>query len=314
MTASAVLRVLGFLLALASVFYLGTLVVAHALPLGESLLRPAFLSAITAGAVLYSLNQFLLSTAWARFLAWAGENRLSRPRAHSIYGRTQIAKYLPGNIFHLAGRHVVARGEGVGHAALVLASLYEILGLLFAAGVIGAAGLLFFGPGALALHPGYLAVMVSLSLLLLATASFAIPWIAVRRGATIQDGGLPGAVLEVMPNYLFYLFFFLVTGLLVVLVAGTVIDLTAVTANRIITVFCLAWVAGYLVPGAAGGLGVREGAMVLMLTPVMGEPSAVAIALGSRVFTSLGDLGFFLLADDRLMGLAFGGSSSRGTD
>ena len=52
---------------------------------------------------------------------------------------------------------------------------------------------------------------------------------------------------------------------------------------------CLAWMAGYLVPGAPGGLGVREAVLLLGLAPTVGEPSALAAALSYRMVTVVAD-------------------------
>ena len=54
----------------------------------------------------------------------------------------------------------------------------------------------------------------------------------------------------------------------------------------------LAWLTGFLVPGASGGLGVREATMLLLLTPQIGEPTALALALSTRLITTLGDVLF----------------------
>lgn len=53
---------------------------------------------------------------------------------------------------------------------------------------------------------------------------------------------------------------------------------------------CLAWMAGYLVPGAPGGLGVREAVLLLGLAPTVGEPSALAAAASYRMVTVLSDV------------------------
>jgi uncharacterized membrane protein YbhN (UPF0104 family) len=53
--------------------------------------------------------------------------------------------------------------------------------------------------------------------------------------------------------------------------------------------FAIAWIAGYLVPGAPGGLGVREAMMVMVLSPVLGAGAAVGLSLTLRLTTTLGD-------------------------
>ena len=91
------------------------------------LVRPRLellLLATLAGALLYGLSGFLLSAAWRQILA------IERPpgpaaRYHAVYGRTQIAKYLPGNCFHFVGRQVLGRALAHSQAALALASLLE---------------------------------------------------------------------------------------------------------------------------------------------------------------------------------------------
>ena len=53
--------------------------------------------------------------------------------------------------------------------------------------------------------------------------------------------------------------------------------------------FGVAWIAGYLVPGAPGGLGVREAVMLLLFAPMVGPGVAVGISISMRVANMLGD-------------------------
>jgi hypothetical protein len=51
----------------------------------------------------------------------------------------------------------------------------------------------------------------------------------------------------------------------------------------------LAWVVGYVTPGAPGGLGLREAVLVLGLSPVVGDAEAMAVALAYRLVTIVAD-------------------------
>ena len=78
------------------------------------LIRPRLellLLATTGGALIYGVAGFLLSAAWREILA---AERPPGPALayHAVYGRTQIAKYLPGNCFHFVGRQVLGRALG----------------------------------------------------------------------------------------------------------------------------------------------------------------------------------------------------------
>jgi uncharacterized membrane protein YbhN (UPF0104 family) len=57
----------------------------------------------------------------------------------------------------------------------------------------------------------------------------------------------------------------------------------------LISVFALAWVVGFITPGAPGGLGVREALMVLMLAPAYTAASASVLVIALRIATTLGD-------------------------
>jgi glycosyltransferase 2 family protein len=54
-----------------------------------------------------------------------------------------------------------------------------------------------------------------------------------------------------------------------------------------------AWHIGYMVPGASGGVGVREATLLALIAEPAGEPAALALALVMRVQNVVGDLLFF---------------------
>ncbi|REJ77060.1 MAG: hypothetical protein DWQ36_18240 [Acidobacteria bacterium] len=58
----------------------------------------------------------------------------------------------------------------------------------------------------------------------------------------------------------------------------------------------LAFLAGYVVPGAPGGLGVRESLLVVLLGNEMGDSQALALALQFRLATVAADLLLFGIA------------------
>jgi uncharacterized membrane protein YbhN (UPF0104 family) len=68
-------------------------------------------------------------------------------------------------------------------------------------------------------------------------------------------------------------------------------------ANRpqlaIVPAYALAWLSGYAVPGASGGLGIREATLVLLLGD---SPESVFVALGMRVVTTIGEVLWFVVS------------------
>ena len=56
----------------------------------------------------------------------------------------------------------------------------------------------------------------------------------------------------------------------------------------------LAWMLGFVTPGAPAGLGVREAVLLGLLGPVLGEPAALLLSLQLRLATLGGDLLLFV--------------------
>jgi hypothetical protein len=61
----------------------------------------------------------------------------------------------------------------------------------------------------------------------------------------------------------------------------------------VIPAYAAAWLAGFALPGAPGGLGVREAAFIMLVEPTLGAVPGLEIAMATRVVTTLGDLLFF---------------------
>ncbi len=240
--------------------------------------------ALVAGlSAAYGLALFLLAWVWARLVTTLHSERLPDRVLFRSYTDSQIAKYLPGNVFHFVGRHLMLRAEGVRDATLGRAVALE-LGLMLAAAacIVLAASLAVPWPGTTALGrmlnaaaaPG-LALAGLLLLLLLVPAGPAQP---VRR--TLALCLLPAAG------------FFTVMGLLAWIPLARIADLPAGSG---IGGAVAAWVAGFVTPGAPGGLGPREAAFVALFrdrTP----PEAALLGMGLfRAVTLGGDILCFLL-------------------
>jgi uncharacterized membrane protein YbhN (UPF0104 family) len=59
---------------------------------------------------------------------------------------------------------------------------------------------------------------------------------------------------------------------------------------HVLGAYTLAWVAGYVVVFAPGGLGVREAVFVWLLSGSVGQSAALSVAVASRVVTLLADV------------------------
>lgn len=251
--------------------------------------RPAALLREFGLAVLaYSVAGLGLAAAWAGLLA-AGAGTAVRPiEAMGTYALTQINKYLPSNVMHLAGRHVMMRRAGIGHTPLVLAAGAEIVLLLSVAltiALIGSRGLV-----AQILAPAWWLLPVFAIVALAATVLLAKPRLHALL-AEISPIRLLAASLAAAGTYL--LFFLVSAWIARHLLVEVAPDASSIGLVSAATLVSLAWAAGFVVPGSAAGFGVRESILILTFGPLAGDQAATVMAAGYRIVTLAGDLLLF---------------------
>ncbi|WP_299616374.1 hypothetical protein [Pelagibius sp.] len=249
---------------------------------------------VLVGALLYGLVSLSLSYTWRHLLSWSDGTRAPAGLCHGIYGRSQLGKYLPGNIFSIAGRHVLGRRSGMGDRALLWAAALEILGMAFIAALLFAFG---------AADLGGTSQLVEVPLLAMAlVVPLVLPWImraVLQRMPKLQPYGLPargfGAYLRLYGTFFLYLPFFLCTAALLWWLLHEATDGQAPSFLIVLSVSAGAWLAGFVTPGASGGIGVRDALLILALKPFAGD-AIVFAALAYRLLTILGDIVYFLVA------------------
>jgi hypothetical protein len=238
-------------------------------------------AAFAAALGLYLVGSILLAFAWVVLVrvASAGRPRVAPLlRAHL---RAQVAKYLPGNVFHFAYRHVSARREGVAHASLATALGLEAALLLAAAAMIaiGVAA----DPRLDALVP-WARTSVAFVPLLGLLAWLALAMVAPRFGVPSAplSRRAPPLALVLAIDFAFFL-----------LAGAALRELCAQPDLLPFGAWCgwlsLAWIVGYVTPGAPAGLGLREAVLALGLAPALGDADALALALLYRLVTVTAD-------------------------
>ena len=87
---------------------------------GQAATSPATWGVVASSSVVYAVLTLPLAAAWAILLARApGANFVS---AVEVFGRFQIAKYIPGNVFHLVGRQLLGVTKGWPQGAVAVAN------------------------------------------------------------------------------------------------------------------------------------------------------------------------------------------------
>lgn len=216
--------------------------------------------------------------------------------AARIWCLSSLGKYIPGKVWSIAGMAAMAEKQGVsGVAAIGSAVIMQLVSL--ATGAVVA--LMFTGTIVFdrILSPytpyGSLLAFAGAGFALLCSVALTLPSLTRRLGHLI---GKPDSVQPVEPGALAGALFvnFLAWGgyglAFQLLLMGTIpsLDLNWTTATG---AFAASYVVGYLALVVPGGIGVREGILVLLLQGPLGLGPAVAIAAASRITLTINEIG-----------------------
>ncbi|TPJ68412.1 hypothetical protein [Mesorhizobium sp. B2-7-1] len=287
----SIVRLGGLAISLAALVFVGMAIHRSFGDLQRQLISSLFLIVVLGCAGAYAVILQLVGIAWYRFLVAIDGPSLGLSPALAIFGRTQIYKYLPSNVLHMVGRFALARNLGTSNKALTFAQIGELSVIVLTAGVLGASlawpvfrdAYAQYAPGSPVLpdNPVLIEGFIAAGLLVLAIGTMLL-----FRLRTAGIGG--GALIVSVEAFLLYALFFIGNGLLIVALLRTLSD--AGHVPELIGIGAAAWLIGFVVPGAPGGLGVREAVLIMGLTAAgLPAPAATTVALGNRLVTVLGD-------------------------
>ncbi len=182
-----------------------------------------------------------------------------------IYARGVLMKYLPGSVFQYVSRQVEGARTGIGHKLLAKSVAIEVSLHLVSSMSVAAACLSFDRWPAAAVAAALVVIGASLAMRrsLLTALAFQI----VAFGAFAAAAALIGAA---------------------VLPAGA-------SLPHFAALFLLAWLAGFVVPVAPSGIGVREAALLALAGASLPAAGLMAATLALRASSIVGDLGYGLV-------------------
>ena len=221
-----------------------------------------------------------------------------------MWARSFLLRYEPSGVVGFAYRVTARERVGASTAQVVTVTGYEQLAVVVAGAAAAMAG--FLGAG---VHPPLLADVLFAAALVTAVAavvggSVSGGWLHDRLQARgIETAGpLRGRTLALMVAL--DAAGWVATGLGAWALARALGASAGLDAPLLLGAFALAWLLGVLVPLAPGGLGLREGSLILTLGAAIGAAPATALALALRLVSFAGELVAIAIAELAAVGLA----------
>lgn len=218
-----------------------------------------------------------------------------------VFFIAQFAKYVPGNFAHNIGRLILARRIGLSVGYVTAALILELTILVGVGALLGLRLLLTSDVGDVVPVPGSFGKFAILGVFAVVGVA-AGPLLLRRFRQALPDSE---RTIEATKFWLLALSaglalcMFAAWAFILLIVAGGVLGLDAPPLLFFMGAWAIAWVAGFLMPGAPAGIGIREALLSLLLEAHMPTADAVALAIASRVVAVGADLFTFCIAASR---------------
>lgn len=227
--------------------------------------------------LVYTFVNLCLASAWQHLLMFFGA-KINWFLATKIYALSQIAKYIPGNIVHLAGRQAIGVAENIPGGPLLKSTFSELALIAFSGTLFS----ILLTP--LLFPPIGTMYAVALSFLLIIVAGYLLTMIFNR---------------QITISFFYHVGFLLLSGIIFLFIMILVLGISTTSDigfEIIIGAYVISWLVGFVTPGAPAGVGIRELVLIYLLGSHVANADLIFTIALLRLITVIGDLLFYLLA------------------
>lgn len=300
-------RVAQLVLVAAALAFVWRFAARHGADLGRVDWRVDYPLLVTASLV-WAISFAGLVLLWSRSLAWWNA-RMRGVSALRVFFLSNLARYVPGAVWQFAGLAAMSAAQGVSPVAATAAVLWQQAALL------GTGALLAVALSPVALAPAFarigapvpsLGTRLTLAVLVVAVAVALVPRTLALLGRIVERRlhdvrAVPHVSSPQMASYLALTTVgWIGYGIAFALFCRAVLGDAAPPFVEAGAIYVAAYVLGILFIIVPGGIGIREGALVASLTPLVGADRALFLAIASRLWlTAIEILGAIVVLASR---------------
>ncbi|OUC12275.1 MAG: hypothetical protein B0A82_23455 [Alkalinema sp. CACIAM 70d] len=252
------------------------------------------------------LAHILAGVVWANILQDLGQS-VAYDWGMAVYLKTNIAKYLPGNVWHFYGRLQASQRAKVPAAIAALSILLEPLLLVLAAIALATVGL----QPLTAWHDGGWSWGIQGAVLLVILTAMHPKFLnlGIQQLMRWKQKTLGGAEVNLAlvhypwRSFLGELSFLLLRGIGFFLVCLAVSPFAIDHVQVLYSGFAIAWLLGFIIPGLPGGVGVFEAVALTLLNPFLPTTDLLGILAIYRLINTIAEAlgaGLVVLAERRI--------------
>lgn len=269
---------------------------------------PEVIAVLIIGMVVQTVIWLCAGYPWMVFTQSLSGKKIPFSEVMPVYTRSNIYKYLPGNVLQYVGRNQLASNMKISHVDVACATILDIIFCVIGTGLVS---LILLGSSISGLLSRYgkQILIVGIAGVLVLAAAAAVMYLKFRGKfqeyiSRYSKALAPGNRANLARGILYYIAQNAVSGVMYFISLRLILGDTA-SVSELITytgAFMFAWIVGFVTIGAPGGIGIRESVMIF----VCGEKFASKIllfVLVMRIASTFADvIAFFIgkLYEERL--------------
>lgn len=247
-------------------------------------------------SLIYGFNVCFLTIPWRNYVYLVTKYKVAFKDICFIYTKSNIMKYIPGNVFQYIGRNEIAIKNDLKHKDIAISTVLEILSLSFAALLCA---LIFNTKGLIIWLSEYninyiyfliiFIVIICLCILIIYKFNNKMQsMFATKLKQLLTKKNIYVVLKSLFVDILVHIVYSTVFILILVNIVNTEIIITDIP--MVMGAYLISWLVGYVTIGSPGGIGVRELVICLLLDGMIAEENVLLAIILFRVVSIVGDM------------------------
>jgi len=288
-----VIEYLGYVVSFLALYFVYKYVVNIDLEAAKEKISYSWIPIILIFISIYVVLMGFLATGWRYMLELLHGSELPKWRIIGIYTKTQIYKYIPSNLMHVVARIYFATKLGPSKANVVQSYFLEIVFMVLIGLVIVLTSVYI---GAFSLSDELISKIrdfsggkvKGFSFGILIFGALAITFYLFKALRNYKTSLSSGNMMRILKLFVLLVCFFFGMGSLEFFVFSNLLGMD-IGYLYVVSLFTITWLGMFIIPGAPGGIGIREFIVIALLAPIYGPDDPTIGILIFRVITVLGD-------------------------
>ena len=288
-----IIEILGWIISAAALYFVYQNVINIDLEAAKAKVSYSWIPYIVIFIAIYVVLMGFLATGWRYMLELLHGSELPKWRIIGIYTKTQIYKYIPSNLMHVIARIYFATQLGPSKSNVVQSYFLEIVFMVLIGILIVLISTL---TGSFSLSDELIneirdfsgGKLKGFSLGILVFGALAIGFYLIKALKNYKSSLNRQNLMRLLKLVILLLGFFYGMGLVEYFVFYSLLGMD-ITFLYVIALFTITWLGMFVIPGAPGGIGVREFIVITLLSPIYGPDDPTIGIIIFRVITVLGD-------------------------